>query len=99
MISREEVQNLAQLARLTVTPAEADALGKDVSNILEYVGQVAAASAEAEDVLPKNRNILREDAPRAQGDVMAGKREALLSALPKREGDFNAVRKIIQKDE
>jgi aspartyl/glutamyl-tRNA(Asn/Gln) amidotransferase C subunit len=99
MISREEVQHLAQLARITVSDAEADALGKDVSSILEYVGQVSAVSAQAQDLLPKNRNAMREDAPREAGDPMAGKRDALLAALPKREGDYNAVRKIIQKDE
>jgi aspartyl/glutamyl-tRNA(Asn/Gln) amidotransferase C subunit len=99
MISREEVQHLAQLARLTISESEAEALGKDISSILEYVGQVSAVSAQAEDLLPKNRNVLREDAPRGSGDAMAGKREALLDALPKREGDYNAVRKIIQKDE
>ena len=45
------------------------------------------------------RNVMREDAPRGEEDPLAGKEEALRAAFPSREGDFNVVRKIIQKDE
>jgi len=45
------------------------------------------------------RNVMRSDATRAEGDTMLNKEEALRSAFPKREGNFNVVRKIIQKDE
>ncbi len=99
MVSKEEITNLAQLARLTLSEGEAAALQKDISSILEYVGQVSAVSAQEGGALAQNRNIMREDAPRQGTDPMADKREALLNALPKREGDYNVVRKIIQKDE
>ena len=42
---------------------------------------------------------MREDSPRADGDTMAGKEEALRTAFPKKENNYNVVRKIIQKDE
>ncbi len=98
MISKEEVQNLAQLARLGLNDAETEALQKDISKILDYVGQVAAAG-EATYIRPEHRNALRTDTPRTGGDLMAEKRDAILAQLPKREGDYNVVRKIIQKDE
>jgi aspartyl-tRNA(Asn)/glutamyl-tRNA(Gln) amidotransferase subunit C len=100
MISREEIENLAQLARLELTDAEVASLQKDISNILDYVGQVAAVSGDEADLEPGlNRNIMRADMPRADNDLMSDKRDALLAALPKREDDYAVVRKIIQKDE
>lgn len=101
MISKEEVLKLAELARLKLGVGEAESLQKDISNILEYVGQVStakgstSASAAEESPLPAHRNVLREDVP----TMVLGSREALLKAFPTREGDFNVVRKIIQKDE
>ncbi len=99
MISREEVENLAELARLELSEGEIVSLQKDISDILDYVGQISTVSAGEVKDPGLNRNVLRADLPRAADDVFAGKREALLAALPKREGDFVLVRKIIQKDE
>ncbi len=104
MISREEVDTLAELARLKLTDEEASGLQKDISNILDYVGQVSMQSGQGSTLTqdsPRSnlRNVMRADLPRADGDPLAGKREALLAALPKREGDYAVVRKIIQKDE
>ena len=114
MISREEVLKLAELARLKVADAEVAVLQKDISNILEYVGQISAVQPQGENqgsnqgstlaqgsqgrTFPRS-NLLREDIPRADGDIMSGKEEALRSAFPKKENGYNIVRKIIQKDE
>lgn len=98
MISKEDVQKLAELARLELSGAEVAALQSDMSKILDYVGQVAAAG-EAEYIRPEHRNVMRDDTPWTPTDTMAGKRDAILSELPKREGNYNVVRKIIQKDE
>jgi aspartyl-tRNA(Asn)/glutamyl-tRNA(Gln) amidotransferase subunit C len=103
MISKEEIDNLAQLARLELSDAEKESLGKDISSILEYVGQVSAVSidADAATKVPANQphNVLRKDVTRADGDTMAGKENQVKAAFPKREGEYNVVRKIIQKDE
>lgn len=100
MISKEEVEQLAALARLEVTPAEVTSLQKDISNILGYVGQVAAVSVgKTEPEVPLVHNVFRNDVPRVAGDTMAGKEAELVAAFPKHEGAFNVVRKIIQKDE
>jgi aspartyl/glutamyl-tRNA(Asn/Gln) amidotransferase C subunit len=108
MISKEEIEQLATLARLEVTPTEVTSLQKDISNILGYVGQVAAVSLQGDAFTPglskaspltQPYNVLRNDVPRAAGDTMAGKEAELVAAFPKHEGTFNIVRKIIQKDE
>ena len=102
MISKEEVEELAQLARLELTQEEKIGLQKDISNILDYMGQVSGvAVAKTKNIVPLLHNVMREDKPYDEktGIPTLGKREALLEALPRREGDYNVVRKIIQKDE
>lgn len=100
MIPREEVLNLAELARLELTQREVEALQKDISSILEYVGQVSAIELpDKKEDKPVMRNVMREDAPRAEGHPMQGKEEAVRAAFPTQEKNFNVVRKIIQKDE
>ena len=99
MISLEEIRNLAALARLKLSGAEEESLQKDISSILDYVGQVSQVP------LPERKqdaglwhNVMRPDAPR-DGGALAGKEGALIAAFPKSEQGYNVVRKIIQKDE
>ncbi len=111
MISREEVDNLAQLARLKVGEEEAVALQKDISNILEYVAQISINEAPGSlqddgarspgTSLPLNtpHNVMREDVPRPASDPMVGKREQIIAAFPRQENDYLVVRKIIDKGE
>lgn len=99
MISKEEVLKLSELSRLKVGEAEAAGLQKDISSILDYVGQVSALEAPEGAAAVPVRNVLREDVPYKEGAMLLGKREALLKAFPKEEGEYNVVRKIIQKDE
>lgn len=98
-ISKEEVLALAQLARLQLTDKEAEALGKDISSILKYVGQVSAVSgADTTVQKPLLRNVMREDIPYEAGSPTVGRQEALRAAFPKSEKGYNVVRKIISKD-
>ncbi len=99
MISREEVLKLAELARLQLHDGEIEGLQKDISSILDYVGQVSQSAAGVEKESPLHRNALRPDTPREVGDVLADKEQVLKAAFPTEEGGFNVVRKIIQKDE
>jgi len=99
MISKEEIINLAELARLQLSEGEMETLGKDISNILDYVSQISVTAPDVQKEKPLVHNVMRADEPRKADDMLAGKREVLLNALPKRKDDFAVVRKIIQKDE
>lgn len=104
MISKEEIHALAELARLKVSAQEAQRLQKDISAILDYVEQLrrfeVGAPTKASGVSYTSlKNVMREDAPRGSDDILAGKEEALRAAFPKRHGDFDVVRKVIEKDE
>lgn len=99
MISRDDIEGLANLARLKLAPSEVEGLQKDISNILEYVGQVSKVEGGAAKQLPANNTVMREDVPYAEGAMLLGKRDVLRKAFPTREGEYNVVRKIIEKDE
>ena len=97
MISREEIENLAQLSRLHLTEKEVDGLQKEFGAILDYVGQIQGGAENAD--VPSRRNVMREDTERPAEDLLAGKQGKLLAAAPKREEDYVVVRKIIERDE
>lgn len=95
MISIEAIRELAQLARLKLTATEEESVQKDISGILDYVGQVSALQGSDATSVPPVRNVMREDVP----TMVLGTREALRKAFPAEEGGYNVVRKIIEKDE
>jgi aspartyl/glutamyl-tRNA(Asn/Gln) amidotransferase C subunit len=100
MISKEEIENLATLSRLRLTPQEITALERDFSAILDYVSQIQAVTSPEEGIaLVPVRNIMRDDAPYAPEAPMEGKQKSIIEEFPRREGDYLLVRKIIQKDE
>ncbi len=100
MISKEEIAALAELARLKLKVGEEESLQKDISSILEYVGQINSFTAGPLSMeKPLQRNVLRADMPRLETDPMHHKEASLGKAFPVEEGGYNVVRKIIQKDE
>lgn len=100
MISKEEIEALAKLARLELGEAEKASLQKDISSILDYVGQVSSITVDSQEkAVPLVHNVMRDDAPRSESDQLAGKEAAIRTAFPKEKNGFNVVRKIIQKDE
>jgi len=93
MISREDIENLAGLARLSLTEAEKDKLQKDMGSILGYISELSKAPVGSEvkrDYYTKN--VLREDDnPNTPGEY----REDILAEAPKRTGNYFAVKKIL----
>ena len=100
MISKGDIEGLAKLARLKLSDTELVELQTDVSNILEYVGQVTEVINDSvTPVIPPHHNNFRVDQLRDLDDPLVNKAEALRKQFPSREGNYNVVRKIIQKDE
>jgi aspartyl-tRNA(Asn)/glutamyl-tRNA(Gln) amidotransferase subunit C len=95
MITREDVDELAALARLRLGEAEAERLRGDLASILAYVDKLRAVDTEG--VEPMTHAVpldcpLRDDAaaPSLSAD------EALAGA-PAREEDFFVVPRVIDK--
>ena len=96
MIKSEELQHLANLARINLTEDDKKTLIKEFDSILGYVDQLKKVdvSLDAEGRVGAVKNIMRPDVA-ISGDV--AEREALLDEAPHRVDDFVAVKKIIEQ--
>ena len=93
MIKKEDIKKLAELARIEVNEKETKSLAKDIEAILEYVKQVRDVSVQ--DTVRKDDalvNVFREDANSHESGIYT---DALLSAVPERDGQYIKVKKIL----
>lgn len=94
MITREEIEKLATLARIEVNDAEKESLRNDIESILEYVKSVNGLHSDEGGIegTPILRNVMREDMVTYKPGEFT---EDLLSLAPYREGNYVKVKKIL----
>jgi aspartyl-tRNA(Asn)/glutamyl-tRNA(Gln) amidotransferase subunit C len=95
MISREDVEHVAALARLGLTDEEIDLMQGQLNRILEAVGQLQAVDTSS--VGPTAQvialeNVMRDDVARSSMP-----REAALGNAPQREGPMLRVPVILEE--
>lgn len=93
-ITKQEVERIAKLARLEITPAEKEAFSKQLSQILTHVEklkQYDTKGVEPTATVLGQVNVFREDDVRPSLPV-----EKALANAPEREGDGFSVPKIIE---
>ncbi len=98
LMTKEEIQHLAKLARIELTEAEITKFTVELSAILSYVGTVQTLAAEATDntsVVGDRYNIVRPDVVTNQAD---GYTPELLAEMPQTEGRYMVVKKILQTE-
>ena len=87
------IEKLAKLARLKLSTEEKKKFAKEIGAILEYVGQIKEAGAEAvERKTPELRNVMRADENPHESGINT---EDLLNSAPEREGEYVKVKKIL----
>ncbi len=90
-----EIEQVAELARLSLKPEEKAKLQKDLESILAYVEQLNAVptdKVEPTSHVLNLENVFREDKVRPS-DI----REEVLKHAPRREGNFFKVPKVIDQ--
>ncbi|HEY7847393.1 MAG TPA: Asp-tRNA(Asn)/Glu-tRNA(Gln) amidotransferase subunit GatC [Candidatus Limnocylindria bacterium] len=94
MISREDVEHVAALARLGLSDDEIDLMQGQLNRILEAVGQLQAVdtSSVGPTAQVALENVMRDDVARPS---MA--REAALGNAPQREGPMLRVPVILEE--
>ncbi|TSC70373.1 MAG: aspartyl-tRNA(Asn)/glutamyl-tRNA (Gln) amidotransferase subunit C [Parcubacteria group bacterium Gr01-1014_46] len=92
MVNKEEIINLANLARINITPAEAESLSSELDSILDYVGQIKNSQVGSVESLPVLRNVMREDIPVNKDREYT---EDILNNAPSRDGNYLKVKKIL----
>jgi aspartyl-tRNA(Asn)/glutamyl-tRNA(Gln) amidotransferase subunit C len=96
-ITPEEVEYTAHLARLELTPAERDAMARDLDRILDHVAALQALDTEG--IEPTSHPIpvptpLRPDEPTAPLDPGLA-----VSNAPRAEGTAFVVPKVIDSED
>ncbi|KKR32079.1 MAG: GatC [Parcubacteria group bacterium GW2011_GWF2_39_8b] len=92
MVTIKEIENLAKLARIEISPKEAEEMAPEIDSILGYVGQIISVTGDIERIVPKLRNVTREDIV----TTVSGKyTEKLLDNAPALEGNYIKVKKIL----
>ncbi len=92
MVSIDDVYHTAELAKIEITPEEAEKFREEFNSILEYFNILDEVEEDVEptfQVLPL-RNVFREDEP---GKCLT-QDEALKNATHKEEGYFKGPRVI-----
>jgi len=94
MITNEEIEHLAKLARIELSSDDKAVLVQEFDSILGFVDQLkkVKVSMEAEERVGAVKNVMRPDIVEK---ISEEDRERLLKEAPHREGDFIAVKKII----
>jgi aspartyl-tRNA(Asn)/glutamyl-tRNA(Gln) amidotransferase subunit C len=95
--TREQVEKIADLARLELSDAEAERLASELESILAYAEQLAGLDTRG--IEPTSHPIelatpLREDVPEPPLDP-----ELALANAPEREGSAFVVPKVIEGEE
>jgi aspartyl-tRNA(Asn)/glutamyl-tRNA(Gln) amidotransferase subunit C len=87
----KDVENLAELARLELSPEEKEAMLKDMSDILGYVKQIEAVNVD--NVIPvyNIKNVWRED----EITTRDFSNEIIIKQFPDEKDGFLKVKKIL----
>jgi aspartyl-tRNA(Asn)/glutamyl-tRNA(Gln) amidotransferase subunit C len=97
MITKEEIQHLAKLARLKLTNEEIKKYQGQISEILDYVGQLKKVDTTKVEPCTGGtelKNVVREDVAE---EPDKNRRERILKQAPLREGDFIKTRGVFEK--
>lgn len=93
MIGREDIEKLASLARIKLSPEELDSLVKEVDPILAYVGQINNAPNIPQELpTAPTANTIREDENPHESGIHS---VDLIEAAPQKEGKYIKVKKIL----
>lgn len=93
-LTPEEVQKIADLAKLELADEEKESFRGQLSSILEYVGklsEVDTGQAEPMSHIVPVLNVLRED---EVSPCAAGSRDAAIGAFPEKEDDMLKVKAV-----
>jgi aspartyl-tRNA(Asn)/glutamyl-tRNA(Gln) amidotransferase subunit C len=97
MIDREQVQKVAHLARLALTPEEEAKFTTQLNGILDYFEQLS--ELDTANVVPTTRAIDMSNITRPDQLESYGNRDQILASAPEQEetaqGEFFKVPKIM----
>lgn len=95
-LKKEEIEHLADLARLQLDEGDIDQYGEQMDSILEYVQKLGQLDTEGVDEFAhavEGENVFRDDeAEKCDSDV----RESAIELFPNKEGDLLEVQAVFE---
>lgn len=94
-----DIEQLASLARIRLTDDELEQLASELPAIVEYVSVISDLTSEdetAEPVAGAVHNVLRADVVTNEPEQFTAD---MIKEMPRSNGRFLAVKKILQTDE
>jgi aspartyl-tRNA(Asn)/glutamyl-tRNA(Gln) amidotransferase subunit C len=93
-LTPQEIEHIAALARLSLTDEEKAAFQRQLSSILDYVGQLQKVDTSGVEPMSHSvevGNVLRADEVRACEE---GTRKAMIDAFPEKDGALLKVKAV-----
>ncbi len=97
MISKEQVEHIAQLAKIELTEKEKEKFSQELSSILDYIDKLNRLNVEKIEPVSQVtglKNVFREDDLQNKEDVSWG--SEILKLAPTKRGDYFKVPKIFE---
>jgi aspartyl/glutamyl-tRNA(Asn/Gln) amidotransferase C subunit len=91
MISKEEVEHIAKLARLELTEKEVEKMQKDLSAILDYFNLLKKAPKPEKITIKGDLSATRKDEVLSSHDII----DELIAAAPDKKDDYIKVKTIL----
>jgi len=93
-MKREDIDHLAELARIELTDSERETLAENITNVLGYVSQIDEITvSEEKKEVGAHYNIMREDEDPHEPGVYS---DDIIGAMPDSQGRYLRVKKIIE---
>ncbi len=95
MITKEEVQHIAKLARLGLTDKEIEKYQRELSSILDYIEKLREAEVEIVELTSHSalvENVMRSD---EESEKLKAKNEKLMELAPETKDGYLKVKSIL----
>jgi len=95
-LSVEQVEHIAKLARIELTDQEKEKFSKELSSILDYVGQLKKVNTKNIELIKQItglENVDREDESGVKNQEL---RKKILEQAPRRKEDYFQVPRILE---
>lgn len=100
-ITQKDVEYVAALANLQLSPAERERMGKDLNSILDYIGMLSDADTSSVGPMAQVQSVpingTASDPLRADELRPCLPRELALKNAPQSDGSFFRVPKVIER--
>ncbi|MBD3207894.1 MAG: Asp-tRNA(Asn)/Glu-tRNA(Gln) amidotransferase subunit GatC [Candidatus Nealsonbacteria bacterium] len=96
MISREQVEHVAQLARLDLSEKEIEKMQKDLSSILDYIEKLQEVDISGVEIEATSKNIEKVARKDTVETGPPEERKDLIGMMPEEKNKYLKIKKVFE---